>query len=296
MPFTHPPIHGIKPKTTLPQGIALVCEGGGTRGFYSAGVFEAFMDEGLMFPYIIGVSAGAANALSYVSGQPGRNRQILEFYVGDKRYVSKRNLFRHGTLFGYDFIFKTVPQNHIFWDNDNFLAAETHLLTGVTDCETGLPAWFGKNELGNDFHIARSSCSVPLIGKIVHHDNRAFLDGGISAPIPITKAIEDGNTKFVIVLTRNKGYTKPPFKHKRLLKFVYRKYPKLAEALINRHTLYNNQLALCEQLEAEGKAIIIRPQQPLTVDTTATNIKKLLALHDEGHAEGRAVISKIMKL
>ena len=58
--YTHKPIKGIKYKYMLPEGVSLVLEGGGTRGFYTAGVFEAFMDEGIMFPYIIGVSAGAA--------------------------------------------------------------------------------------------------------------------------------------------------------------------------------------------------------------------------------------------
>jgi len=50
----------------LLAGDALVLEGGGTRGFFSAGVFDAFMDAGIMFPYIVAVSVGAANALSYI--------------------------------------------------------------------------------------------------------------------------------------------------------------------------------------------------------------------------------------
>ena len=101
MTFTHPIIKGESHKTILPRGTALVLEGGGTRGFYTAGVFEAFMDAGLMFPYIIGVSAGAANAISYISGQKGRNRQIVEKYLGDHRYVSKRNFIKHRNFFGF---------------------------------------------------------------------------------------------------------------------------------------------------------------------------------------------------
>jgi len=64
--FQEPVTKGEKYKTMLPAGFALVLEGGGPRGFFSAGVFDAFMDAGIMFPYIIGVSAGAANALSYI--------------------------------------------------------------------------------------------------------------------------------------------------------------------------------------------------------------------------------------
>jgi len=295
MNYTHPIIRGEKYTTVLPAGTALVLEGGGTRGFYSAGVLEAFAQAGIMFPYIIGVSAGAANALSYISGQSGRNRQIIEHYVGNHQYVSKRNLLKHGTMFGYDYIFGTVPQKHIFWDMECFESTNTRLLTGVTDCATGKPIWFEKDTLTGKFEVTRASCSVPIIGKIVRLNGLDLLDGGISAPIPIEQSIADGNAFHVIVLTRNQGYTKPPFKHKWLLKLMYRKYPNFIEAMMNRHEIYNRQLALCEQLEREGKAIIIRPQKPLVVDTTASDTAKLLALHDDGCEDGVSKLGKILR-
>jgi len=169
---------------------------------------------------------------------------------------------------------------------ENFESVNTRLLTGTTDCSTGKAVWFEKHDLTGKFDITRASCSVPLIGKVVQFGGLKLLDGGVSAPIPIEKSIADGNTFHVIVLTRNQGYFKPPFKHKWLLKLVYNKYPNLIEAIINRHEIYNKQLSLCEQLEHEGKAIIIRPQQPLSVNTTASNTAKLLALYDEGYKEG----------
>ena len=291
--FTHTPIKGIMPKHFLPKGIGLVLEGGGTRGFYSAGVFEAFMEMDIMFPYIIGVSAGAANALSYVSGQKGRNRQIVEHYVGRHEYVSRRNLIKHGSLFGYDFIFKTVPDKHIFWDREHFEKVDIQFITGVTSCLTGKAEWFGKNENKIGFEITRASCSVPMISKIVKYNGTPYLDGGTSIPIPIEKSIEDGNKFHVIVLTQNKGFIKPPFGHKNLVKFFYRKYPALAETLLNRHEVYNRQVEFCEKLEKEGKAIIIRPLKPLTADRATADTQKLLALHDEGHEEGLEAIKRI---
>jgi len=291
--YTHPIIRGEQYKTMLPNGTSLVLEGGGTRGFYSAGVLEAFADAGIMFPYIIGVSAGAANALSYISGQRGRNRQIIKHYVGNHQYVSKRNMLKHGTMFGYDYIFDTIPSKHIFWDMKHFKSTNTRLLTGVTNCATGKPVWFEKHELTEKFNITRASCSVPIIGKIVRLNGLELLDGGIASPIPIEQSITDGNTFHVIILTRNQGYTKPPFKHKWLLKFLYRKYPRLIATMMKRHDVYNHQLALCEQLERAGKAIIIRPQKPLSVETTTTNTAKLLALYNDGHKDGAAAISEI---
>jgi predicted patatin/cPLA2 family phospholipase len=284
--FTHPKIKGTPHEKILPEGTALVCERGGTRGFYSAGVFEAFMDKEIMFPYIIGVSAGAANALTYVAGQRGRNRMIVEHYVGDKRYVSFRNLLRNKSLFGYDFIFKTVPEQHLFWDRENFHNTNIRLVTGATDCATGKPVWFEKGDLAPDFTATIASCSVPLVSKIVKFNGFELLDGGITAPIPIEKSIADGNNFHVIILTRNQGFTQKPFPYKRFAKLFYRKYPNLVDAIINRHETYNKQLALCEQLEREKKAIIIRPKIPLTVGRSTSDTTKLLALYDEGHTEG----------
>ena len=293
--FTHPIIKGTKHTKMLPKGTALVLEGGGTRGFYSAGVFEAFMDAEIMFPYIVGVSAGAANALTYVAGQRGRNRMIVEKYVGNHRYVSRRNIFRHGSLFGYDFIFETIPEKHLFFDREIFDETDIRFLTGATDCVTGKPVWFEKNDISPGFDVTKASCSVPLLSKIVKYNGFELLDGGVSAPIPIEKSIEDGNNFHVVVLTRNQGYTKPAFRHKNILKLFYRKYPKLIETMLNRHETYNRQLALCEQLEREKKAIIIRPLLPLAVDRTAADSSKLLVLYDEGHDEGKQAVKIIEK-
>jgi predicted patatin/cPLA2 family phospholipase len=295
MQFTHPPIIGRPHKTILPEKTALVLEGGGTRGFYTAGVFEAFMDAGIMFPYIAGVSAGAANALTYIAGQPGRNRQIVEHYVGNHRYVSRRNMLRHGSLFGYDFIFKTVPQNHIFFDSEMFENVDIRYLTGAIDCNTGKTVWFEKHDINPaaGFTATRASCSVPLMSKIVRHNGYELLDGGVSSPIPIEKSLSDSNEFHVIVLTRNEGYQKAAFRHKSVLNLFYRKYPNLVTAIMNRHHVYNRSLQMCEDLQKAGKAIIIRPLVPLAVDRSGTDINKLLALYHEGHEEGRQALRPI---
>jgi len=293
--YKQTPIPGKAPERILPKGCALVLEGGGTRGFYSAGVFDSFLDAGIMFPYIIGVSAGAANALSYISGQKGRNRQIVEKYVGNPKYVSKRNLLFHRSLFGMEFVFHEVPQKHIFIDWEMFNKQDINFLTGAIDCETGQTVWFNKNDITPSLDAVMASCSVPLLSPVFKFRGLKLLDGGVAAPIPIEKAISDGNTFFVCVLTRNQGYQKNAFKYKAVLKLFYKKYPKLTETILNRHLIYNRQLAICEKLEKEGKAIIIRPQKPLQVkESYDRNIAKLLELYDEGYDEAKEKIKSLI--
>ena len=294
--YKQTPIPGKAPKKILPEGTALILEGGGTRGFYSAGVFDAFVDAGIMFPYIIGVSAGAANALSYISGQKGRNRQIVEKYVGNPKYVSKRNLLFHRSLFGMEFVFHEVPQKHIFIDWEMFNKQNINFLTGAFNCETGQTVWFNKSDITPSLDAVMASCSVPLLSSIFKYQGLKLLDGGIAAPIPIEKSISDGNTFHVIVLTRNQGYQKNAFKYEFVLKMIYKKFPKLIETILNRHDIYNRQLALCEQLEKEGKAVIIRPKKPLQVkESYDRNIKKLLELCDEGYDEAKEIIEMLLQ-
>ena len=291
--YTYTPIPGQLPTKMLPKGTALVLEGGGTRGFYSAGVFEAFMDAGIMFPYIIGVSAGAANAATYISGQRLRSRQIVENYVGTSKYVSVRNRIFKGSMFNMDFIFREIPERHVVFDWDVFRACDVRFLVGAMSCDTGKTVWFEKDDVTPGFHVGEASCSVPALSPIKVYKDMELLDGGVSDPIPVEKSLADGNIFHVIVLTRNEDYRKEPFGHERLLKLAYRKRPHVADAILRRHEIYNRQLALCERLEKEGKAIIIRPRKPLQVKRTSADTKALLALYDEGHEEGAAVLSTL---
>ena len=275
----------------------MVLEGGGTRGFFSSGVFEAFMEAGIMFPYIAGISAGAANALSYMSGQRFRSRQIIENYVGSPKYVSTRNLIFKRSMFNFDFIFGEIPERHIFFDWDVLLRQPVSYNSGAFDCETGETVWHTLEDMrGRDFTSVMASCSVPVLCPIVNYKDRKLLDGGVASSIPIEKSIGDGNNFHVIVLTRNAGHLREPDKTARFAKTLLRRYPKVAEALEIRHERYNAQLAICEELERDGKAMIIRPTKPLAMSRTEKDIPALLNLHDEGLDEGREFIGRILEI
>ena len=290
--YTAPVIKGEKYKTMLPAGLALVLEGGGTRGFFSAGVFDAFMDAGIMFPYIAGVSAGAANALSYISGQRGRNRVLVEKFVGRPQYLGYRNLLLHRSLFGYDYLFKTVPERLLFWDREVFDETDNRFVIGAVDCATGETIWFEKHDVKPGFDAVRASCSIPIVSPVAKYKGHFLLDGGVSSPIPIEKSIDDGNRFHVIVLTQNEGYEMRPFKPltMALSRIFYRKYPRLVVAMRWHHEAYNRQIRLCEQMAAEGRALIIRPRNPLSMESTERDIPALLRLHDEGYEEGKQAV------
>jgi len=285
----------VPPRITLPL-TALVLEGGGTRGYFSSGVMDAFTEAGIMFPYIVGVSAGAANAMTYVAGQQGRSRFIIEHFVPLPQYVGVRNLLLHGGLFNYDFIFDKIANVYAPLDWEAFEKAPTRFFAGCIDIETGQPVYFEQSDYisERDFTPIVASCSVPLISRTVRYKGKKLLDGGVNGGIPIDKSIEDGNSFHVIIMTRTKGYVKSPEKYERLWKTRYRKYPHLIEAMAARHKIYARQAALCEQLEAEGKAMIIRPEKPLWESRSENSAGKLLALYDEGVDLGRSAVKKLL--
>ena len=278
------------------NNIALVLEGGGMRGMFSAGVFEAFLAQGLTFPYITAVSAGACNILSYMSQQPLRTRQIIEKYVTDKRYFSLRNWLKNGSIFGFDFIFEDLPKQLLPFDYAAYRRYNGILQVATTDIERGQSLWFDQEGIGEDFIPVRASSSMPFVAPIVHFKGHALLDGALLAPIPYERALEAGYDKIVVVLTRNAGYRKKKGVPKFLLKTVYKDYPKLWEIMEERPALYNKQLEAVEEMERAGRAVIIRPQIPLTIDKFDIKPHKLLALHDHGIGCGLAAMQKIREL
>jgi len=275
------------------NNIGLVLEGGGMRGVYTSGVLDYFMDENLYFPYVIGVSMGACNAASYISKQRGRNKIVNIEYVNDKRYLSYRGLLRDKSLFGMDFIFDYIPNNLTPFDFDTYINSEQKFIIVTTDCETGKPVYFNKNDDVDTLKIIRASSSLPFISKIVEIKGKKLLDGGITDSIPVKKALEDGNEKLVVVLTRDSEYIKKPFKLKRLAKRVYSKYPNLVNAMLERYIMYNNTLKYIKELESQGKAFVIRPSRQLNVGRVERNQNKLRKLYDMGYEEAKAYGSKL---
>jgi len=268
------------------NGSALILEGGGLRGVYTSGVLRLFMDRGLFFPYVIGVSMGACNAANYVSDQPERNRIVNTRYVNDSRYLSYRRLLRGGDLFGMDFIFDTIPNVLVPFDYETFSKSKTRCITVVTDCTTGQPIYFEKDDLGDDYLLVlQASTCLPFIAKPVRYNGLVLMDGGISDSIPIRKSISDGNTRHVLILTRPQGYRKKPSPTGKLARIRYPRLPGLSETLARRHAAYNETTDLIDKMERKGSVFVIRPRSDLPAGRIERNKDKLYATYDRGYQD-----------
>ncbi len=278
----------------MPMKIGLVLEGGGMRGLYTGGVLQAFSDGQWLPDYVIGVSAGACNAFSYLSGQQGRNLRINTDYLKDKRYLSVQNFLRTKSLFGMDFIFGEIPEKLDPFDYEAFRNNPCVFELGVTDVATGKPVYFSKDSFADgDFTLLRASSSIPVFAPMVPYGDRFYLDGGTSDPIPVERALQMGCDKLVVVLTRERGYQKKPERFRAAYRRAFRKYPCMAGTLDRRHTVYNQTLKKVAELEQAGKALVIAPKTPLGVDRFEKNRDKLIAVYQQGLAQGEALLPRI---
>lgn len=274
----------------------LILEGGGMRGLYTAGVLEYFAQHDIHFPYIIGVSAGACMAASFLSEQQGRNRTVSIDYVNDKRYLSLSNFIRKGELFGMDFIFDEIPNTLVPLDVNKIISGPDEFVIVTTNCETGEPMYFYKEDydaqtLGK---LLRASSSIPFFADAVEHNGKYMLDGGIVDPIPIIKAESDGFSKNVVVLTKPRGYYKKQSKVSTIIN--YKKYPKVDERMKIRYKHYNDRLDYIFEQEKKGNVVVIAPSEDSGVGRTTRNTEKLEKLYELGFNDAKEQYEAVKSL
>lgn len=264
----------------------LVLEGGGMRGVFTSGVLDAFMKHNLYFKYIVAVSAGACNGMSYVSRQPRRARVSNIDYLARYRYIGLRHLVTQSCIFDQELLYDKFPNELLPFDFDEYFKHSQSFEMVTTNCLTGQAMYLSEaHDRQRSLDIVKASSSLPFVSKIVNVDGLPMLDGGIVDSIPIHRAIETGHDHNVVILTRNKGW-RDTGKDRKVPAFIYKNYPRLRVALSHRLKVYNAQMDLIDRLEAEGRITCIRPLRPMEVGRIENDVMKLERLYEEGFALG----------
>lgn len=274
------------------QNTGLILEGGGLRGVFTCGVLDCFMDHGIRFPFTVGVSAGACNGLSYMSGQRGRAKASNIDLMEKHHYIGFRYLLTQRCIMDFKLLFEDFPERIIPYDYDAYFSNPDRFIMVTTNCLTGKAEYLEeKSSSKRVMEIVRASSSLPFVSPITYVDGTPMLDGGISDSIPVEYAMKQGYDKLVVILTRNKGYRKKASKM-RVAKAFYRKYPGLQKALSERNSTYNKTMDLIDHLEQEGKIIVIRPLRPIEVGRMEKDTSKLTDLYQEGYEIARKLITE----
>ncbi len=269
--------------------LGITMEGGASRTVFSCGVVDAFLEEGIMADYFIGVSAGIAYGVSYLSKQKGRNLELAKKYMPDKRYMGPRHLFdrKNRSYFNISFVFEEVPGKLLPFDYEEFRRYPGKVVATVTNIHTGkaeyleVPRDDGKND------VLVASCALPILFQPVKIGRRYYLDGGLSDSIPYKQAIKEGCDKNIVILTRERGYVKQLERAGRISGRLYKRYPKIVEDLEKRPERYNACMQELLAAEERGEIFVFAPESTLGVGRTEARADKLARLYEAGYQQAK---------
>ena len=272
----------------------LVLEGGAMRGLFTAGILDVMMEAGIEPDGMIGVSAGAAFGCNYKSRQPGRALRYNKRFARDKRYCSWWSWFKTGDLYNAEFGYHIIPTQYDIFDNQAFEENPMAFYAVCTDVETGEPVYkqlIQSNALTYDW--IRASASMPLASRIVELEGRKVLDGGVADSIPLEYFERIGYERNVVILTQPEGFVKQHNPLMPLMRIALRKYPKMIEAMDQRHLMYNRELEYVRKAEQEGRCLVIRPDSKLPIGHISHDPEEMQRIYDIGREMGKRHLEEI---
>ena len=268
--------------------VALVIEGGAMRGAFLKGVLDCFKENEIKFPYIVGVSAGAITGFEFFSG--------IEFDVNKlfQEFLKNMELLKNSS----EPIDLKSTVNSIFNFPEFDKSLDGDFEAGVTSLIDGSYKFFSAKDAKNTSDMVDkiiASSSLPDMAKFVMIDGIPNFDGGMYNSNPLERAIEKGYEKYVILLTRNRGYRREDSDVSDRVKYAYKDYPKFIESMKNEKYKYNETMDLVDKLEAEDKALVFAPVNPLRFKSFTTNFKDVIDLYKEGYMVASESIEKVKK-
>lgn len=268
--------------------LGLVIEGGASRTYFACGVMDWLLQEDIHTDYVIGVSAGIAFGVSYCSRQFERNLRILMDYEEDKRYMGIKHLLdrKNKSYYNLEFVFETIPHELVPFDYKTFYKRREQCIAVVTRLDSG-EAEYIDMPVDDNFNVLKASCALPILFTPIELNGVQYMDGGIADSVPFKKAMEDGCDKIIVLLSRPRGYVKKKESVTPLVKLIYRKHRGFLNSFQNRPERYNEGIRKLEQLEREGKALVIAPSEENLkgIGRTEKKVSLLEPLYRSGFAE-----------
>lgn len=282
-----------EPLTTNVDDVALIFEGGGMRGSYTAAVVTTLLAEAVRIGWVAGISAGSSHLCNYLSRDPARARASFVEFADDPKFGNVATLLRGKGLFNAEYIYEQTsgPGEPLPFDFATFSANPAQLRIGAFEADTGREVYWGRPDVGTLTDLlkrVRASSTMPLIMPPVDLDGHVYVDGalGSTGGIALDAARADGFTRFFVVLTQERGYVKRPAAAPRLTRAYFRRFPAAAEALAVRHVNYNRTREELFDLERSGQALLFVPDR-MDVANGTRNVAKLAASYEAGLAQAR---------
>lgn len=267
--------------------------GGGLRDIYGAGIFDRCIDEKIFFDYCLGVSAGGANIASYTAGQRGRNYRFFNVYSFHDDYMGTGSFKKTGRFLNLDYVYSTLSDSTGIdpLDYAAFSEYRGEIKTVATNALTGEPKYFERSDYKPDNYapLKASSC-LPFVCNPVFIDGIPYFDGGLSDPVPIEKAFDDGCDKVVVILTKPLDAKPSDTRNKAAARLLRRSYPAAAAKLDIMGEKYLSSVSLLREYEKAGRVLIIAPSDCCGVKTLSRDRTKLDTLYHMGYEDAEKII------
>jgi len=193
-----------------PHPRALIVEGGAMRGIFASGVLDAFVESHhYPFDFVMGVSAGATNLVSYLSEQPRRSHHIITELACSSDFLDPLRFVKGGDLVDVRWLWRTSRYRFPL-DLDTFSTCRIPFYAVITEVATGAAVYLPVRPENMD-EVLTATCALP----VVQHETpcvegRPMADGGISDSIPVIEAYRRGARRMTVVLSEPRGYRKKP--------------------------------------------------------------------------------------
>ena len=248
----------------------LICEGGGFKIAFTAGVLDAFLTTNFRpFNRYVGVSGGTIALSYFLSRQFRFTLSAMQYLAANDHFLSYTRTFDEKGLMDIDFIKNVAIEKIPF----NFQAAlenlkESQIHFVATNRTNGKAAYFQPENQKQWLDYAVASSTLPFITKGIHLINgQPFCDGGWSDPLPVKWAYQQGIRKILLVRTNPKGYEDFQSWTDYFGSIYYRNHNGLRRIFNNAHRFYNQALEFIDNPPDDLEIIQINPEETLKCTT-----------------------------
>jgi len=263
---------------------ALIVEGGAMRGAWAAGVLAFLHETGRrQYDLVYAASSGACSAAYFVADMWGPGLAIWRELASN--VVRKTNFLRHKPIIDLAYLVDHVIRVHVPLSVEALQKAPTRFHIVLTDCLTGDPVYFHVCD-DRVFAALRATSTMPLATRGFDFvDGHPYADGGVSDPIPVRRAIQDGATDITVVLTHNPAFRLKPIA-RWLGRVAYPEFPRVARVWTARQNVnYNAALELMKQPPPGVHIQVFCPLRPMPVGSFTIEPKRIEAALALGHQE-----------
>ena len=272
--------------------VGLIDVGGGMRGVYTAGIYDYLLDNEIEIDYCIGISAGSANLISYISKQNKRSLKFYSEYAMRRQYMSAYNFIKNGSYIDLDYVYSVLSNSNgeSPVDYNTFASSKIELEVVATRADSGPAHYFNKDDIKFDnFDIIKASCAVPIACKPFNINGELYFDGGIADPIPYNRLLNRGCDKLILLLTRPKEVRLKPQKREMINNTLMHKYPNVSLAMSERHKKYNEGIEAVSELEKDNRALIVAPCSIFGMKMLKKDKRAINRLYREGYSDAKKI-------